>query len=219
MNRRAILFALPSLALAARAAAKPAGFTQMLAAPKGLSDADKADLAKVSAYLNTIHTMKGGFLQIGPDGQMDQGTFALSKPGRIRFEYAPPTSSLIVSDGTTVAVANPKVRTFDRYSLSDTPLDLILGQAIDLANNKAITGVQREQDALIVTARWKTHGTHADISLAFAAPELELRQWTVIDNQGLSTTVALRNPQVNVDVPGSLFVLPDKNAFARKPNG
>jgi outer membrane lipoprotein-sorting protein len=216
MNRRAVLLALPSLAFAANAVAKPAGFTQMLAPPKALSDADKAALAKVSAYLNTIRTMKGGFLQIGPDGQVDQGTFALSKPGRIRFEYAPPTPSLIVSDGTTLAVSNPKLRTVDRYPLADTPLDLILGQTIDLANNKAVTGIEQQQDQLVVNARWKTHGTHADIALAFAAPELELRQWTVIDNQGLSTTVALRNTQTNVDMPGSLFVLPDKNPFARK---
>jgi hypothetical protein len=32
----------------------------------------------------------------------------------------------------------------------------------------------------------------------------------------LSTTVALRDVQIDVDLPASLFVLPDKNPFARK---
>jgi len=31
-----------------------------------MSDADKATLDRVSAYLNTIHTMKAAFVQIGP---------------------------------------------------------------------------------------------------------------------------------------------------------
>ncbi|MBV9692532.1 MAG: outer membrane lipoprotein carrier protein LolA, partial [Alphaproteobacteria bacterium] len=70
------------------------------------NDADKADLDRISASLNTIRTMKGGFIQIGPDGQVDEGEFDLMKPGRIRFQYDPPTPTLIVSDGKTVAVEN-----------------------------------------------------------------------------------------------------------------
>ena len=37
------------------------------------SDEQKAELDKISAYLNSIHTLKGGFLQIGPEGSVDQG--------------------------------------------------------------------------------------------------------------------------------------------------
>jgi outer membrane lipoprotein-sorting protein len=32
-----------------------------------------ADLDRVSASLNSIKTMRGGFTQIGPQGQVDQG--------------------------------------------------------------------------------------------------------------------------------------------------
>ncbi len=189
-----------------------------LAAPRPVvfSDADRAQLDRVSAYLNSIRTMKGGFVQIGPDGQVDQGTFALAKPGRIRFEYAPPTPTLIVSDGSTVAVENTKLKTVDRYPLGDTPLDLILGDTIDLAHNRAVVGVERQQDALVIRARSNTNRTQSNITLTFSQPELELRQWTVIDNQGLSTTVALRDAQAGAAVPGSLFVIPDRNPFTHK---
>ena len=38
------------------------------------SDQEKADLDKISAYLNAIHSLKADFVQIGPEGGMDQGT-------------------------------------------------------------------------------------------------------------------------------------------------
>jgi outer membrane lipoprotein-sorting protein len=155
--------------------------------------------------------MKGGFVQIDPDGTVDQGAFELSKPGRIRFEYDPPAPTLIVSDGRRVVVANKALKTLDSYALSHTPLGLILDDEIDLKENGDVTGVAHQPDSLIVRARSSNFGVHADITLTFAEqPNLELRQWTVVDNQGLSTTVALRQTQSGVDIPAADFTLPTK---------
>jgi outer membrane lipoprotein-sorting protein len=177
---------------------------------------NRAELERIDAYLNAIRTMKGSFVQIDPDGQVDQGTFALSKPGRMRFEYAPPASTLIVSDGSTVAVQNPKLRTIDKYPLSQTPLELILGDNIDLLHNHSIVGAGRQQDQFVVKARSRGGKAQGNISLMFSEPGLELRQWMVIDNQGLSTTVALQNVQVGADVSNVSFALPEKGAMLRK---
>ena len=54
------------------------------------SDQQIADLDKVSAYLNKIKTLKSGFVQLGPDGQMEQGEFYLEKPGKVRFAIIRP---------------------------------------------------------------------------------------------------------------------------------
>jgi len=194
------------LASAAPAAAQLVQFTPQ----------NRAELERIDAYLNSIRTMKGGFVQIDPDGQVDQGTFALAKPGRMRFEYAPPTSTLIVSDGSTVAVQNPKLKTIDKYPLSQTPLELILGDDIDLLHNHSIVGAGRQQDQFIVKARSRGGNAQGNISLVFSEPDLELRQWTVVDNQGLSTTVALQNVQVGADVSNVSFALPDKRATPRR---
>jgi outer membrane lipoprotein-sorting protein len=176
--------------------------------------AQRADLARVSDYLNSIRTMTGGFTQIDPNGDIDQGTFAIAKPGKMRFEYKPPTPTLIVSDGRTVAVQNSKLKTVDRYSLSDTPLDIILGDKIDLLHDHSITGVEHQQDALVVHARSRGSNAQGNISLVFATPGLELRQWTVVDNQGLQTTVALRDVQIGADVSHVQFAVPAKNSAA-----
>jgi outer membrane lipoprotein-sorting protein len=207
MRRLANLFLIVLLATGLGGAGQPA--------PKRLIEFDaagRADLDRVSAYLNSIRTLQGDFVQIGPDGQVDQGRFYLEKPGRMRFEYRPPNPILIVADGRTVAVFNSKLKTVDRYPLSATPLDLILANDIDLRHNSAILAVRHEAGALIVEARTSTNRNTANLTLAFADPELELRQWTIIDDQGLTTTLALRDLQQGVTVDARLFTLKDAKA-------
>jgi outer membrane lipoprotein-sorting protein len=179
------------------------------------SEADRADLDRVSAYLSSIRSLRGDFVQIGPNGEIDQGRFYLQKPGRLRFEYRPPSPMLIVSDGRTVAVSNSKLKTVDRYPLSATPLDLILGDKIDLRRDNSVMAVVRQPDSLMIEARTSRNRSKPNIVITFSLPQLELRQWTVIDDQGLSTSVALRELETGVALNDTLFVLRD----ARKAVG
>ncbi|MEI9991008.1 MAG: outer membrane lipoprotein carrier protein LolA [Rhizomicrobium sp.] len=181
-----------------------------------LSPADRDALDAVSAYLNAMVTLKGSFIQVEPSGAVDEGTFYISKPGRMRFEYKPPVPTLIVSDGSTVAVANTRLNTVDRYPLLETPLDVLLDKTIDIRHNPALVGVRHQGGTFVVDLRANQMRTTANISLVFSEPDYELRQWTVIDNQGLSTTVALRDLQPGAVLAPSLFKLPDKNSFARR---
>ncbi len=181
-----------------------------------LSDADKADLDRVSDYLNAIHTLKAVFVQIGPEGQVDEGTVWLDKPGKMRFEYAAPNPTLVVSDGSQVAVENKQLQTVDRYPLWTTPLDLIVSDDVNLKRNPAIAGVERQPGELIVRARENSDKVSGNLTLVFAEPTLELRQWTIIDAQGLATTVSIRGAQTGLPVDASLFTVP---AGAAKPRG
>ncbi len=181
-----------------------------------LSEADRAELDGISAYLNGITTLKGGFVQIEPNGTADEGTFYISKPGKMRFAYNPPSPTLIVSDGHTVAVANTRLNTVDRYPLSETPLGLVLNNNIDLRHNSQLVSVEHQEGAIVIGMRTSDNRTKANIALVFSEPEFELRQWTIIDNQGLSTTVALRALVPGTALLPSLFMLPDKNPFSHR---
>ncbi len=181
------------------------------------SDADKADLDRISAYLNGIHTLKGSFVQIDPDGQVDEGVFFIEKPGRMRFEYHAPNPILIVCDGTTVAVVNRKLKTVDHYPLWSTPLDLILSDDLNLKKNPSIAGLAHEPGEIIVNARASSSKVNGNLTLVFTDPALELRQWTIVDAQGLSTTVSLRDLQQGAAFDPTLFTLPEANSFAKKP--
>lgn len=177
---------------------------------------DVTDLNKISSYLNTITSLQASFVQVGPNGELDQGTIYARKPGRLRFEYAPPSPYLIVSDGVTIAVANQKLRTVDRYPLLDNPLSLILREGVDLTKDSRITGVERQAGTLRVTATEKSGPVKGQVTLIFAYPATELRQWIITDAQGLQTMIALKNMKTEVQLNPELFILRDVDRFGRR---
>lgn len=216
--RRFAIFALFAAALLVPAALAPAGFVSPAWAaryPGTYSEAEGALLDKVSAYLNAIHTLKSNFVQISPQGELAQGEFDLAKPGRLRFAYNPPSPILIVATGGNIYVKNSKLNTVDRTSISDTPLDLLLNQDVDLRHDPVVTGIEQQPGSLIVHARAATTKSQSNITLVFSYPAIELRQWMVRDNQGGVTTVALTGLQIGAALPDSLFAVPQKDEVRR----
>jgi len=151
-------------------------------------------------------------MQIGPEGGTDQGTLYIQKPGQIRFEYNPPSALLIVATNGRVYVKNSRLNTRDTYDLSDTPLGLLLNQNVDLKANRAVMGVSDQNGMVTVQARTSTNRNNSNITMMFSSPVLELRQWTVRDNQGGNTTVALQSPEAGAAIDPALFTPAAKGA-------
>ncbi len=196
--------------------------TGLLAASPALAadfEAEDAQaLARMSDYLNAIETAQGRFFQIAPDGSTDEGTFYLRKPGRVRFEYAAPNPNLIVADGATIAIENSDLNTTDRYPLTDSPLRLLLNNDVDLATDPRIVSVTREAGALSVTARQEDGMVPGEITIEFldSGTGLELRQWAIVDAQGLRTIIALTELREGVTLSPALFIIEDQNPFGRR---
>lgn len=219
--RRALLaslfaaFAAASLALPAHGAA-PAHTGAAPIAPH-FSDAEKADLKRISTYLNTIKTVEGRFTQVNADGKTEQGRFYLKKPGRVRFEYQKPNPNLIIADGSTVAVENSDLKTTDRYPLLNSPLRLLLSDDIDLTSDSHVASLRREPGAVSITARENAAvgGGSITLTLADSGGSLELRQWEVIDAQGARTSVSVNDMRQAADIPARLFVIEDLSPFKK----
>jgi len=179
------------------------------------TDAQKADLDRVSASLNAVKTMSGRFTQIDGGGNLSNGYFMIRKPGKMRFEYYPPVQTLVVSDGYSISVQNQKLHTTDRYPLIGSPLTFVLSDDLDLKKNEYVTGIEHQSGAIIVRAHANTKVMQGDITLVFSDPGLELRQWTIIDAQGQQTTVSLSEVKTGMPLPGSTFLLSTKNNFSK----
>jgi outer membrane lipoprotein-sorting protein len=194
-------------------------FSLALLAPfsaQAFTEKESADLKRVSSYLDGIQSMRGHFLQIGSDGSAKQGTFYLQKPGKLRFEYDKPNDSMVVvSDGVTLAVENANLKTTDRYPLLDSPLSMLSQKTIDLLGDSRVTSVKQEPGGISVTAAQKSGAAQGQITMSFDYPELMLRQWEVVDAQGLRTTVVVSNLQQVADLSPRLFVIRDLSPFSR----
>lgn len=178
-------------------------------APAQMSGADARDLARISNYLNGVTTLEGNFVQIGHDGELSEGLFYMRRPGRIRFEYKPPNPALIVADGVWVGIYDKRLNTLDRIPLRSTPLDILLRKRVDLRNDGAVRSIERSPGLMRVTAIDPNAPEQGSITMVFADNPLELRQWIVVDPQGLTTTVALSEMRSNVTLDPNLFFIED----------
>jgi outer membrane lipoprotein-sorting protein len=166
----------------------------------------KTQAAKVSAYLSSLQTLVGNFVQVGPDGSKTKGDFYIQKPGKVRFEYDAPSPIDIIADGSSVAVRDRKLATQDIYPLSQTPLRYLLSDRIDLMKDTNVVSVTADDVFVSVTIEEKQAliGT-SRLMLMVGAKDGQLKQWTVTDPQGYDTTVAVYNLDSSKKVDPSLF--------------
>ena len=149
---------------------------------------------RVNAYLASLNTLVGNFVQVGPDGSRAEGRFYLQKPGRVQFEYNPPNPIELIADGSSVVVRNSKLATQDVYPLSQTPLRFLVADRIDLMKDTNVVSASSDDTfaTVVIEERQTLGGTHR-LMLMFGARDFQLRQWTITDPQGYDTTVALYN--------------------------
>lgn len=160
---------------------------------------------KVNTYLTNLQTLAGDFVQVAPDGGRSGGKFYLQKPGRIRFEFAPPSRVELIADGQSLVVRDRKLATQDLYPLSQTPLRFLLADRIDLLHSDLI-GVYA--DNLFVTLMIEQRQIFGDphrLLLMFDAKDFRLRQWTITDSQGYGTTVVVYNLDPRKKLDPKLF--------------
>jgi outer membrane lipoprotein-sorting protein len=177
----------------------------------------KAQAAKVSAYLSSLQTLVGNFVQVGPDGSKTKGDFYIQKPGKVRFEYEAPSPIDIIADGSSVAVRDRKLATQDIYPLSQTPLRYLLSDRIDLLKDTNVVNVTTDDVFVSVTIEEKQAliGT-SRLMLMVGAKDGQLKQWTVTDPQGYDTTVAVYNLDSSRKVDPGLFKI-DFTNYATPP--
>lgn len=209
LSRRAFLgVALATLATLPAAAAEPLK----------LDPEQQAAVNAISDYLNSFKTLQGEFTQISPKGNMSQGIFYIAKPGKMRFEYAPPNPFLIVSDGTWLTIKNVKKEKGDQFPLSQTPLRLVLGNKVDIANDTNIIDFQNQDGMTTVTVEDKKNTLgNGQLTLVYDQARKALQQWIVTDGKGRKTTVSLENLQAGIEPDPKLFVVKIKRDSKNGP--
>jgi len=171
--------------------------------------ADKARIARATAYLQHLSGAEGRFEQTDDRGRTVEGKWFLQRPGKIRFEYDPPSSLLVVSDGRQVKTWDPRLQAFNAYPLSETPLSLFLDKTIRFDQGVIITEVTSNATGFMLKARSRNKSVDGSVKLQFDQAgdgPVALRQWTITDPQGKATTVRLLSLGDSHPAPG-LFVL------------
>ena len=159
---------------------------------------------EISQHFSSVPTMKGEFIQFGPNGEQTGGEFYIQRPGRIRLNYEDPSPLSVISNGRTLAVTNKKLKTRQFFPLRKTPLSLLLSERLNITD-KSVLSVDAGEDVTRVILGDKSIFGESEITLLFDPNSYDLRQWTIKDTQGKETSVMIFNVEKNVRIPKKTF--------------
>ena len=210
MNLLTTLGAITALATAPLAVSLQGAAPAAPATTGALSAAERSAILKeVAKALSDVKTAKGKFEQVAPDYSESTGTFALSRPGKVRFDYNDPTPILIVSDGATVAMQDSELETTDRVPLSSTPLSLLLDDSLDFEREAQVLDVIRTNGRIGVTLRDRSGEMDGTLTLVMSDVTKELLGWRTEDSGGNITSVQLSDVEYGKKLNPRLFIMKD----------
>jgi outer membrane lipoprotein-sorting protein len=208
-RRRILVAAAAGLVAAARVeAAEPA------ASPTP-GPADRAELQRIADYLNGIYTMTARFQQVSGDGVTATGHLWVSRPGRMRFEYDPPSPILLVADSFYVYYYDKELQQVSNVGLRSTPAWFLLRDKISFGDDLIVRRFEHTANASRVTVLEKANPDLGTVTLVFSDRPLQLRQWTIVDAQHKSTTVSISDVQFGMALDPNLFHYSSRSATGR----
>lgn len=183
-------------------------------APATLSEADRADIGRIEAYINGIDTLSSKFLQFASDGSYSQGMVYVRRPGRMRIEYDPPTPVLIVATGVSLVYFDTQLKQVSYLPMSKSPAAVILREKVSLFGpDILIRKFEHGPDVLRLTLSRTDDPMEGSITLVLSSDPMALKKWVVVDAQGIETTVSLHGTRFGVDLDPKLFEFQDPNFF------
>jgi outer membrane lipoprotein-sorting protein len=176
-------------------------------------------IKRANGYFNSMNSFSGDFVQTGEDGRRYKGKLMVERPGKMRFDYDPPAKVLILSDGTTVAIIDERLKTKDRYPLDQTPLKFLVQQRVDLGRDlKLIRAKADDQTASVLVEDKTTFGGTSRVNLVFDRATFSLTGWSVTDAQGTKTTVQVANITTGQNLSDKNFKIGNEDLLFKDNN-
>jgi outer membrane lipoprotein-sorting protein len=182
--------------------------------PAMLTTEQKALVSRIEAFVNNITTVEADFVQMSGDGGFARGTLYLHRPGRMRFEYAPPAPYLLVSNGTFFIYVDKELEQVTYLPLSRTPAHLLLRENFSLSEGLTLTRFVEEGSVVKLEVADSDGSELGRVILNFNRDPLALKGWTVLDPQAQRIQVTLLDPLYGKKLDKSLFVY--VNRFERR---
>lgn len=178
-----------------------------LSAPAfALTDAENAALKKAETTLNSVKTLKARFLQVNADGSSHEGDIYISRPGRMRLVYDPPTPILMVADGAFLIYVDTEMKDASHISLDDTPAGILLKDNLSFADPAVkLGGVKLGAGTVEITAAMAKDPSAGKLTLVFSDAPFELKQWRVVDAQNKEVSVTIYEAKTGVALDKNLF--------------
>ncbi len=163
-------------------------------------------LQSIENWLQELGNMRAQFIQVNHDGSYHHGQFLVKRPGRMRLEYDPPSSILLIATGNFFIFVDKEKHQVTHYPLSATPIWFLLREDISFDNDEYVIDKITKEHPVITIRFYKRNEKAAGwLEMTFSESPLELRQWRVKDAQGYISQVTLLNSEYAMPLNEDLF--------------
>lgn len=168
------------------------------------------EVAQAESYFQGLKTVKSRFIQTSPDGTQIRGTFYLDRPGKLRFQYDPPSKDFVVADGFFIYFYDGEVKQQSNAPISQTLADFLLRKNLKLSGDLKVIKIMRAGGLLQITMIQRDEPKAGELTLGFSeSPKYQLKKWRVKDTVGNITETELFDMQTGIKLPSSLFAYKD----------
>ena len=205
MSLRTITYKIITMALLGSSLLTPTEAKSGKAVAALLTPQDKIDIKRIENYLESLSTLKSRFLQVASNGNISYGKFFMSRPGKIRIEYNPPSPILIIADGIFLIYIDKELDQVTHIFLKSTPVNFLVRKDIRMDGDITVTKVRRSPGVLRLTVQDTDEPEKGSLTLIFADNPLVLRKWSIIDAQNIQTNVTLTDVETGMKLAPTLF--------------
>lgn len=177
---------------------------------------DASEIKRVENYLNNISTLTAEFLQVAPSGETSTGTFFLSRPGKLRWQYNPPTPILIVANGSLITYYDSELKEASYVSVNDSLAGFLTRKVIRFDGDVAISNSSKNAGLLRISVIQKGKKEEGQLTLICSEDPAILKKLEVVDASGQLTTITLTNLQYGTKLNKKLFELENLPSFKRR---
>ena len=168
---------------------------------------------RLEEYLSTMTTIVSDFTQVAPDGTLTNGRFFLERPGKMRWQYNPPTPILMVSNGSELVYYDYELEQVSHIPLDSTLIGFLARPTIHFDKDVGIVAFSEKADVISVTLAQVEKPDDGLLTLEFSDKPLALRNMIIRDATQQVTTVSLNNARYGLKIDPENFIFRDP----RKP--
>jgi outer membrane lipoprotein-sorting protein len=184
------------------------GTTTLSYAQKPIAKAFSQDKSVIAAerFLKSIQTLKAPFVQATSNGGYARGNLYIKRPGNLRIDYDKPTSLQVYADGTWLIYIDEELKDVSQIPLAATPASFLLREKFSFSDGLTIENVEKRNRTLRITVARRGEEGSGSLTLILSEGANAFRGWSVIDPQGVKTTVTLLSPTLNQPIAKEIFV-------------
>lgn len=180
---------------------------------------NRAILTRVEKAYNALKTLEAQFAQYNSKMTEDlqTGTLYLKKPGKMRLVYEKGSPLAFYAFDGFLVYHDKAAEEVNYFELDQTPVAFILSENLSFDDPAfVVTDVQDVLDEYFVSVHKKGAKELGVLTLVFDKETGRLKQWDILDMQGVQSTVSLFDIKENIPVDNQMFLFHNPYITSKK---